>query len=171
MSWQTGLNYATVIHRLCIISIVLNSNLQPSESSTDKVLIGSDDRDDNDLAQSSWKLSRKRLRTANQSLRFWKQNRSLLSTNPTNFFVASRFRHCLMAKIFIIVVINYVAWHARLSSPRSSGNLDKKLRISIVRKVLKPSGYVGGNLQADTNWIVSSAWGLQGRKWNRKTSW
>lgn len=117
MSWQTGLNYATVIHRLCIISIVLNSNLQPSESSTDKVLIGSDDRDDNDLAQSSWKLSRKRLRTANQSLRFWKQNRSLLSTNPTNFFVASRFRHCLMAKIFIIVVINYVAWHARLSSP------------------------------------------------------
>lgn len=117
MSWQTGLNYATVIHRLCIISIVLNSNLQPSESSTDKVLIGSDDRDDNDLAQSSWKLSRKRLRTANQSLRFWKQNRSLLSTNPTNFFVASRFRHCLMAKIFIIVIINYVAWHARLSSP------------------------------------------------------
>lgn len=117
MSWQTGLNYATVIHRLCIISIVLNSNLQPSESSTDKVLIGSDDRDDNDLAQSSWKLSRKRLRTANQSLRFWRQSRSLLSTNPTNFFVASRFRHCLMAKIFIIVIINYVAWHARLSSP------------------------------------------------------
>lgn len=143
MSWQTGLNYATVIHRLCIISIVLNSNLQPSESSTDKVLIGSDDRDDNDLAQSSWKLSRKRLRTANQSLRFWRQSRSLLSTSPTNFFVASRFRHCLMAKIFIIVVINYVAWHARLSSPdrqaiwikslgfRSSGKLSSPVDTSV----------------------------------------